>query len=130
MLALAIHGPLNIGAVHPVDKVLRKDHRIGPIALSLFPRLAGCVLIERFDNDSQVGAGLGVIEAHEDISRVHPIGVPYSQFPDNPTGRMLHLLDAGIDHQLSGRNHGTRDFGFCCPTGKTNDQDYRGRANR
>ena len=50
------------------------------------------------------------VEAHDNIPGGNPRSVAHMQFADHAAGRVLHLLDVGIDDQLTGRNHCTGEL--------------------
>ena len=81
------------------------------VAFGLVARLARRQLVERLGDDGEVGARLGLVEAGHDIALLDVVAVLDPEVADDPAGRVLHLLDVGIDDELARRDHGARDLG-------------------
>ena len=85
---------------------------LGAVALAFEARLAGGKLVEALGDDGQVGARDGVVETHHDVALLDAVAVAHAQFADDAAGRMLNLLDVGIDDdralgdQCAGQRHG------------------------
>ena len=62
------------------------------------------------DDDREVGAGLGVVEPDDDVAGLHLIAVAHLQLGDDAAGRVLHLLDVGVDDELALRDHRAGEF--------------------
>src|SRR5207237_9125787 len=93
------------------DTVRELDRRT-TVALALKARAARVELVEAFLNDCQIGTRHGVVETHQNIALLDAVAVANIQLADNAAGRMLDLLDVGIDddralrNQRSGQRHG------------------------
>ena len=103
-LALAIHDAGNIGIVGLRQQIRRKLDAVGTVALAFQPRLARGKLGQALGDDGEIGAGHGVVEAHQDLPRLDAVAVVHQQFADDAAGRVLHLLDVGIDDDLARRD--------------------------
>src|SRR5262249_8901601 len=75
----------HVGVVLAGQKVRGKRRQVGAVPFSLLARLPRCELVERLDHDREVGAGLGVIEADDNVSRAHP-SCPSHGPPTPPVG--------------------------------------------
>ncbi len=57
--------------LHPGQEVGWKGEMITPLLLRLAPRAPGRQLVEGFQNDLEIGADLGVVEAHQHLLGLH-----------------------------------------------------------
>ena len=93
----------------------RERDRFGPVTLGFEPRLARGELVEAFGDDGKVGARDRVVEPHEDIAGLDAIAVVHAELADDAAGRVLHLLDVGIDDDRARRDQRAGDLGRCRP---------------
>src|SRR5262249_15478958 len=126
LLALAVHRLRHVGVVHALEQARREVDGVGAVALRLLARLAGGALVARLDHDPEIGPGLGVVEGPEDIAGLDVIAVAHTQLADDAAGRVLHLLDVGIDHELPGRDHRAGELGGRRPAAEPDHQQDRG----
>ena len=94
------------------------------VALGFLARAARRKLVEPLDDDREVGAGLGVVEPDDDVAGLDLIAVAHPQLGDDAAGRVLHLLDVGVDDELALRDHGAGEFAGRGPAADAADQDH------
>ena len=100
---------------------------VGAVALGLVARLARRQLVERLGDDGEVGARLGLVEPHHDVARLDVVAFLDPELADHAAGRVLDLLDVGIDDELARRDHGAGDLGRRRPAADAADQQRRRR---
>ncbi len=93
------------GLVAPGGQLRRKRDRVGVIPLGHEPGVARDQLVELGAHHAEIGARHGVVEAQHHLSFVDRAAVLDQDLADNAAGRMLHLLDAGLDHDRAGRDY-------------------------
>ena len=104
--ALGRHDLLN-GRLVQTSGELRRHFDCGrPVALGLEPCLAAEILVELLRHDLHVGAGHRLVQADQEIALGDPVALLDPQLADDAAGRMLDLLDAGIDHELAAGDDG------------------------
>ena len=81
--------------------------------------------VQPLGDDREVGAGLGVVEPDDDVAGLHLIAVAHVQLGDDAAGRVLHLLDVGIDDELALRDHRAGEFAGRGPAADAADQQAR-----
>ena len=121
-LALAIHDGSNIGILRAGEKPVGKDNILGPVTLGDKSGAPSGHFVEPLDYDREVGTCDGVVQSEHDVSRAHALTVPHEQFSNDPTGRVLDLLDISIDHNRARRDDGTGQFGCRGPAADAADQ--------
>ena len=121
-LALARHGGEGIGIAVPVEQLAGKFDRLGAVALGFQPRLARAQLDQALADDREIGAGDGLVETHHHVAGPDAVAVAHAYLADDAAGRMLHLLDVGIDDDRSGRDQRAGQFGGGGPAADAADQ--------
>ena len=96
-LALAIHRVLDVRIIDIVGKLARHRHGVGAVAFGAEAGLARIELVEPLGDDGEIGARHGLVEPDQDIAGLDPVAVVHAYLADDAAGRMLHLLDVGID---------------------------------
>jgi len=101
----------------------------GPVvvALGLETGLAGGQLVERLGHDAEIRLRLRAVEPDDHVALLHPVALLDQQLAHDAAGRVLDLLDVGIDHQLAGRDHGAGQLGRGRPSADAEDQEEAGR---
>ena len=87
-----------------------KPIRVLALELGFLARAARRKLVQPLGDDREIGAGLGVVEPDDDIAGLHLIAVAHVQLGHDAAGRVLHLLDVGVDDELALRDHGAGEF--------------------
>ena len=64
------------------------------------------------------------------VAGLDEVAVMRAHLADHAAGRMLHLLDAGFDHDRSRRDQRARDLGGRCPAAEAARQQRRPRPAR
>ena len=62
-------------------------------------------------HDGEVRLGDGLVEPDHDVARLDAVAVAHAQLADDAAGRMLHLLDVGVDDERARRDHGPGELG-------------------
>ena len=109
------------------QELRRKDDAVGSLALRLETRFARAKLIEAAQNDAKTGARLGAIEQDQKITRGDRVAFLDVELLDDPTRRVLHLLDIVFDNEGSRGNDSTRQSGRRGPAAHAADQDNHDR---
>src|SRR2546423_1320031 len=91
-------------------QVLRKGNRVLGLELRLLAGAARGELVQPLDDDGEIGASLGVVELDDDVAYIDDIAVAHAQFGDHAAGRVLHLLDVGVDDELALRDDRAGEF--------------------
>ena len=78
------------------------------VTLGNQPRHSCPYLVELFGHHLKAGLRLGGIEAHQEIAGVYPRAILHLDLGDNPAGRMLNLLDVGLNDEIAGNHDGAR----------------------
>ncbi len=108
-LGFACHHVPGIGIASAVKQHRRELDAVASALLGLDTRLPRPQAVERLVDDGEVGAHHGLVEPHHDIACLDQVAVAHAHFADHPAGRVLHLLDVGIDHHLPRRDQRPRD---------------------
>ena len=116
-LALAVddRGDVGIAGARPADPAGNLT-ALGAVALALEARLARVELVEALGDDGQVGARDGVVEAHHDVALLDAVAVAHAQLADDAAGRVLDLLDVGIDDDRALARSARRTASWCRPS--------------
>ena len=109
-LALGVHRVFDVGIVDAVGQLARHRHGVGAIAFGAEAGLARIELVEALGDDGEIGARHGLVEPDQDIASLDPVAVVHAHLADDAAGRMLHLLDVGIDDDGALRDQGAGDF--------------------
>src|SRR6202035_3719851 len=109
-LALGIQRILDVRIVDVAGKLARHRHDVGAVAFGAEASLARIELVEAFGDDGEIGARHGLVEPDQNIAGLDPIAVVHAHLADHAAGRMLHLLDVGIDDDGALRDQGARDL--------------------
>ena len=112
---LARHDVLDVGIVGAIEQRRRKHDLVEAALLGLQPRGARPQPVEVLGDDRKARLDDGVVEPHHDVAGLDQIAVARADFADHAAGRMLNLLDVGIDHDRSRRDQRARDFRGRCP---------------
>ena len=127
----------DIGIVGAVEQLRREHDLVGAALLGLQPRRARPQSVERLGDDGEAGLGHGLVEPHHDIAGLDEIAVAHPHLADHAAGRVLHLLDVGIDHDRARRDQRAGDLRrrgpAAEPAGQHQDQreaDDQMRADR
>ena len=113
-LALAIDDRGDVGIVGAGQQIGRELDRVGAVALAFQPRLARVEFVEPLGDDGEIGARDRVVETHHDVALLDAVAVAHAELADDAAGRVLNLLDVGIDDdrarrdQRAGQRHGPR----------------------
>src|SRR6185312_11324555 len=108
---LAHHDVGDIGIAGTPGEFRRKIDLVQPTLFGFQPRRARQRGVEIPGDDRQIRFGDGVIKPHQDLARLDLVAVMRKQLPDDAAGRILHLLDVGLDHDLSPRDQRAGDLG-------------------
>ena len=76
------------------------------VAFRLIARLTRHELVEALGVDRQVGAGLGIVETHDNLASLHNVAVVDEKLADDAARRVLNLLDVGVDDDHAGSHYG------------------------
>jgi hypothetical protein len=98
---LGRHHVLDGGLCEPAFEFRRRLDPRRSIALGLEPRLAREVLVELLGDNLEIGAGYRLVEANQKLALGNALPLMHLQLADNAAGRVLHLLDAGVDDELA-----------------------------
>ena len=72
-----------------------------PVALGFEANLTAEILVELLRHHLEVGAGQGLVQADQKVAGLNPVAVAHLQLAHDAAGGVLHLLDAGVDHELA-----------------------------
>ena len=82
-----------------------------PSRSALEARLARAQFVQALGDDREVGARHRVVEPHHDVAGLDAVAVAHAHFADDAAGRVLHLLDVGIDHDRARRDQRAGQLG-------------------
>lgn len=71
--------------------------------------------IQALRHDAEIRLGLCRIETHQHLARFYPVAFLHQDLTDDAAGRVLDLLDMGVDDEISRRNHGPGQLRGRCP---------------
>ena len=100
----ARHDVADVGIVGAIGEHRRKLDLVEAALLGLQPRRARPQSVQRLDDDGEARLDDGLVEPHHDIAGLDDVAVAHAHFADHAAGRVLHLLDVGIDHHRARRN--------------------------
>jgi hypothetical protein len=100
----------HIGIVGAIGQHRRKLDSVEAALLGLQPRRARPQAVQRLDDDGQTRLDHGLVEANDNIAGLDNIAVAHPDLADHAAGRVLHLLDVGIDHHRPRRDQRARDL--------------------
>ena len=128
-LALARQRLLHVGVVAPIGEFLRYGDGIGAVALGSETRPARIKLSEAFGDNRQIGARHRLVKANKNVARLDAIAVAHANLADDAAGRMLHLLDVGIDDQGALRDQRAGNLGRRGPAAKSDGKKRHDRTS-
>jgi len=96
---LLAHQSTNVGGGLPLDQLFRKAHPLASILLRFEASLARDELIHVLDDHCQIGARDRLVEAQQEIARLHFGAVADPQLANDTTRRVLHLLNVVVDDE-------------------------------
>ena len=117
-----------LGVARDLGQGLRERDGFAAVALGLKTGLAHLELAKGLRDDAEIGPQHGFVQLHEDIAGLDDIAFLDLDGPYDPTGRMLHALDAQLGHELTRRDHCTGELGGRRPAAHAADQDERREA--
>ena len=88
----------------------RKLDLVEAALLGLQPRRARPQSVQRLGDDGEVGLDHGLVEPHHDVAGLDDVAVAHAHLADHAAGRVLHLLDVGIDHDRARRDQRAGDL--------------------
>ena len=103
------HDVPDVGIVGAIGQHRRKLDLVETALLGLQPCGARPQSVQRLDDDRKARLDHGLVEPHHDIAGLDDIAVAHAHFADHAAGRMLHLLDVGIDHHRARRDQRARN---------------------
>ena len=110
-LRLAVDHGLDVGVGRGrVEQGLRKADRSIAALLRLEPRLSRVKPVQTLGDDGKAGAGHRVVEPDQHVAGLHGVTVVDPELADDAAGRVLHLLDVGIDHDRALRDQRAGDL--------------------
>ena len=100
----------DVGIVGAIGQHRRKPDLVEAALLRLQPRRARPQSVQRLDDDGKARLDHGLVEPHHDVAGLDDIAVAHPDLADHAAGRVLHLLDVGIDHHRPRRDQRTRNL--------------------
>ncbi len=101
-----------------------KSTLVFALELGFLARAARRQLVQPLDHDREIGAGLGIVEPDDDVADVDDVAVAHAQFGNDAAGRVLHLLDVGVDDELALRDHRAGKLAGRGPAADAADQQH------
>src|SRR5262249_9310356 len=87
-----------------VARCVREGHALEPVSFGEQSRFPRHVQIELRLDDPEARARQGVVEPHQDLTGLDLTAFPDEDLSDDAAGRVLHLFDAGLDHNSAAGN--------------------------
>ena len=122
-LALARQRLVEVAIVDVAGKLVGQRDGIGAVALGREAGFAGIKLVEALGDDGEIGTGHRLVEAHEDVARLHPVAVVRPDLADHAAGRVLHLLHVRIDDHRALCDQGAGNLRRRGPAAEPDRQD-------
>src|SRR5215510_2802850 len=121
---LAVDDPGDVRVLPARQQIGGKIELLVVVALGFEPRLARGELVQAFDDDGEVGARGGVVEADDHVAALDAAAVANAQLADDSSGRVLDLLDVGFHDQDAGGDDRAREFSGCGPPAQAPGQQH------
>ena len=109
-LGFARHDVANIGIGGLIGQLWGELDLVEAALFGLQPRRARPQSVQRLDDDGEARLDHGLVETHHDIAGLDDIAVAHPDLADHAAGRVLHLLDVGIDHHRTRRDQRARNL--------------------
>src|SRR4029077_8870004 len=101
------HDVPDVGIFGAIGKHRRKFDLVEAALLGFKPRRTRPQSVQGLDDDGKARLDDGLVEPHHDIAGLDGVAVAHAHFADHAAGRVLHLLDVGIDDYRPRRNQRT-----------------------
>ncbi len=99
------------GSFARASRVVGKATSLGSVALAREPGLACGHLVEALGDDGEIDSRDGLVKPQHDLAAANALAVAHQQLADDAASQVLHLLDVGVDHDRSRRDHRAGQFG-------------------
>nr|WP_051045307.1 hypothetical protein [Tistrella mobilis] len=109
----------------PCGDVGGKDDRVQPVALGDEPGFQDLQCVDLLGQDRDLGREFGVVQAEQQLTRLHPIAFTHRQFGDDAAIAVLHGLAVVFHHHHAGGDRGAVERGESGPAAQHAEEQHR-----